>query len=142
MQDLVRQRSRLVSLLTHVFLKFSYYNFDKISSHPGVRSDLFKRPLNQTFITDFFGGVAQVEITPPPLQSVSTSAPPPPFPLSQNQNTPSPQEHDQYHEAEPRPNQLKDDSILNILFTLPQELRAWSSVVMMGLLAGWVTLRK
>jgi len=36
----------------------------KINSHPGVRTDLFKRSLDKTRITDFFGGVAQVEIVP------------------------------------------------------------------------------
>ena len=33
-----------------------------IRSHPGVRSDLFHRPLEQTLITDFFGGVAHAEV--------------------------------------------------------------------------------
>ncbi|KAF5310600.1 hypothetical protein D9619_008248 [Psilocybe cf. subviscida] len=37
----------------------------KIKSHPGVRSDLFKRPLDKTRITDFFGGVAHVEVMTP-----------------------------------------------------------------------------
>jgi hypothetical protein len=32
-------------------------------SHSGIRMDLFKRPLNETLITDFFGGVAQVQVT-------------------------------------------------------------------------------
>ncbi|KAG8903100.1 hypothetical protein FRC00_000328 [Tulasnella sp. 408] len=41
---------------------FSTYSFEKIRSHAGVRSDLFNRPLDQTLITDFFGGVAQVEV--------------------------------------------------------------------------------
>lgn len=33
-----------------------------IRSTPGVRSDLFARPLDQTRLTDFFGGVSQVEL--------------------------------------------------------------------------------
>jgi phosphatidylinositol glycan class K len=123
-----------------MFAKFNYYNFDKINSHPGVRSDLFNRPLNQTFITDFFGGVAQVEVTPPASPSDSISPHPTPSPLSQNHNTPSPQE--QEHEPRPRPVQLKDSSILDISFVPSRELRVWSSVVIMGLLVGWVTLRK
>ncbi|PPQ77458.1 hypothetical protein CVT26_005844 [Gymnopilus dilepis] len=45
---------------------FDSMDFSKIGSHPGVRSDLFNRPLDKTLITDFFGGVAQVEIVPPP----------------------------------------------------------------------------
>ncbi|TFK17389.1 hypothetical protein FA15DRAFT_676095 [Coprinopsis marcescibilis] len=35
---------------------------EKIKSNPGVRSDLFGRPLEDALITDFFGGVAQVEV--------------------------------------------------------------------------------
>jgi phosphatidylinositol glycan class K len=41
---------------------FDTYDFKKIASHPGVRSDLFPRPLDEVLITDFFGGVAQAEI--------------------------------------------------------------------------------
>jgi len=43
--------------------------FDKTSdyhlvrSHPHVRSDLFKRPLDKTLLTDFFGSVHTTEIT-------------------------------------------------------------------------------
>ncbi|GJJ14881.1 hypothetical protein Clacol_009150 [Clathrus columnatus] len=40
---------------------FATYDFEKIASHPGVRSDLFARSLNDTLLTDFFGGVAEVE---------------------------------------------------------------------------------
>ncbi|KAG8902100.1 hypothetical protein FRC01_009659, partial [Tulasnella sp. 417] len=43
-------------------LQFATYSYEKIRSHAGVRSDLFNRPLDQTLITDFFGGVAQVEV--------------------------------------------------------------------------------
>ena len=31
-------------------------------STPGVRSDLFTRPLDKTLLTDFFGGVSQAEV--------------------------------------------------------------------------------
>ncbi|QRV90756.1 GPI-anchor transamidase [Ceratobasidium sp. AG-Ba] len=41
---------------------FANYNPVLIKSHAGVRSDLFNRPLNETKVTDFFGGVAQVEV--------------------------------------------------------------------------------
>ena len=43
-----------------------------IRSHPGVRSDLFRRPLDEARITDFFGGVAQPEVFPPARESVQT----------------------------------------------------------------------
>ncbi|KAJ7716094.1 phosphatidylinositol glycan anchor biosynthesis, class K, isoform CRA_c, partial [Mycena metata] len=41
---------------------FASYDPAKIHSDPGVRADLFGRPLNEVRITDFFGGVAQVEV--------------------------------------------------------------------------------
>ncbi|KAJ7717729.1 peptidase C13 family-domain-containing protein [Mycena maculata] len=44
---------------------FDSYDRDKIGSDPGVRADLFPRPLDEVRITDFFGGVAQVEVQPP-----------------------------------------------------------------------------
>jgi len=44
---------------------FHTYTFESIRSHAGVRSDLFRRPLELTKITDFFGGVAQAGIVPP-----------------------------------------------------------------------------
>jgi hypothetical protein len=42
--------------------QFDTYDPVAIKSHPGVRADLFKRPLDGALITDFFGGVAQVEV--------------------------------------------------------------------------------
>ncbi|KAG9126754.1 glycosylphosphatidylinositol anchor biosynthesis [Ceratobasidium sp. 392] len=41
---------------------FANYNPVLIKSHAGVRSDLFNRPLSEAKVTDFFGGVAQVEV--------------------------------------------------------------------------------
>ncbi|KAH6559792.1 hypothetical protein BASA50_000095 [Batrachochytrium salamandrivorans] len=42
---------------------FSTYNFAQMQSHVGIRQDLFKRPLDKTLVTDFFGGVQSVELT-------------------------------------------------------------------------------
>ncbi|KZT13095.1 uncharacterized protein LAESUDRAFT_754109 [Laetiporus sulphureus 93-53] len=41
---------------------FDTYDFKKIESHAGVRSDLFNRRLEETLVTDFFGGIAQAEV--------------------------------------------------------------------------------
>ncbi|KAJ3885663.1 peptidase C13 family-domain-containing protein [Lentinula edodes] len=43
---------------------FTSYDVPKIGSHPGVRSDLFDRPLGlrEALITDFFGGVVEVDV--------------------------------------------------------------------------------
>lgn len=45
--------------------QFNSYDPFTIHSHPGVRTDLFGRPVDAVRITDFFGGVAQVELTEP-----------------------------------------------------------------------------
>ncbi|KAI0731487.1 peptidase C13 family-domain-containing protein [Fomitopsis betulina] len=50
---------------------FDTFDPKKLDSHPGVRSDLFGRPLDKTLVTDFFGGVAQVEIIPPVLDGLA-----------------------------------------------------------------------
>ena len=42
---------------------FASYDPSEIESHPGVRSDLFRRPLGDVRITDFFGGVSQIDLT-------------------------------------------------------------------------------
>lgn len=42
---------------------FNSYDPVQIHSTPGARTDLFHRDLNQVRLTDFFGGVSQVELT-------------------------------------------------------------------------------
>jgi phosphatidylinositol glycan class K len=42
---------------------FDTYDPVKIASHPGIRSDLFNRPLDKVKVTDFFGNVQNVELT-------------------------------------------------------------------------------
>ncbi|KAF9109523.1 glycosylphosphatidylinositol anchor biosynthesis [Mortierella sp. AM989] len=42
---------------------FDTYNPKLLHSTPGVREDLFKRPLDQVLLTDFFGSVQNVELT-------------------------------------------------------------------------------
>jgi len=41
---------------------FAMYDPVRIRSNPGVRSDLFQRPVSSALVTDFFGGVAGVEV--------------------------------------------------------------------------------
>ncbi|KAI0738307.1 peptidase C13 family-domain-containing protein [Daedaleopsis nitida] len=55
---------------------FNAYDPVKIRSHPGVRSDLFRRPVRDALVTDFFGGVAQVEVLPPCTTRRCTASPP------------------------------------------------------------------
>nr|CDI55640.1 probable GPI8-GPI-anchor transamidase [Melanopsichium pennsylvanicum 4] len=42
---------------------FDSYDVNEIESSPGVRKDLFKRDLADVKVTDFFGGVAKVDLT-------------------------------------------------------------------------------
>jgi len=41
---------------------FDSYDNDLIKSNPGIRTDLFKRRLDEVLITDFFGNVQNVEV--------------------------------------------------------------------------------
>ncbi|KAK9717122.1 glycosylphosphatidylinositol anchor biosynthesis [Basidiobolus ranarum] len=41
---------------------FDTYDPALIHSYPGIRSDLYKRPLDQVHITDFFGNVQNIEL--------------------------------------------------------------------------------
>ena len=41
---------------------FDTYDIEKLRSHPGIRTDLFKRNLSEVLITDFFGNVQNVEV--------------------------------------------------------------------------------
>lgn len=49
---------------------FNIYDPAKINSHPGVRTDLFRRPIDRALITDFFGGVSRAEVAPPTEESI------------------------------------------------------------------------
>ncbi|KAJ3327748.1 glycosylphosphatidylinositol anchor biosynthesis [Blyttiomyces sp. JEL0837] len=42
---------------------FSTYNPNDIASTPGIRTDLFERGVEKALVTDFFGGVQNVELT-------------------------------------------------------------------------------
>jgi len=53
---------------------FNTYDATLIKSHAGVRSDLFPRALDSVLVTDFFGGVAQVELLDEPTTSISMSS--------------------------------------------------------------------
>ncbi|PVF92792.1 hypothetical protein CPB86DRAFT_743810 [Serendipita vermifera] len=44
---------------------FDAYDFNHIRSHAGVRKDLFGRDPSQVLLTDFFGGVSQVDVVEP-----------------------------------------------------------------------------
>lgn len=51
---------------------FAAYDSRVIESDPGVRSDLFRRRLAEAKVTDFFGEVSQVDLTPKAREVVLT----------------------------------------------------------------------
>ncbi|KAF9010266.1 peptidase C13 family-domain-containing protein [Cyathus striatus] len=111
---------------------FDSYDAQKIGSHPGIRSDLFKRPLRNTLITDFFGGVAQAEVVPALDDHLLATA-----------------GGGDINEKEPV-TQLRASPGMQAELgdTLGQSrnewkaLKAWTSVAVIGVLAGWVGSRR
>ncbi|KAG2341665.1 hypothetical protein BDR05DRAFT_914139 [Suillus weaverae] len=116
---------------------FESYDPVKIYSHPGIRSDLFRRPLDKTLITDFFGGVAQAEVFP--LQDIVGSS-------NHHDNGPSP------------PTSRKPDTssvpvvLSTTVISLPRltgemhdwdnwwkEVRKWTSIFVIGCLVSWIS---
>ncbi|KJA21422.1 hypothetical protein HYPSUDRAFT_140580 [Hypholoma sublateritium FD-334 SS-4] len=120
---------------------FNSFDATKLHSTPGVRSDLFKRPLDKARITDFFGGVAQVEI------------------ISLDSATISPEATSPTNDTEPlqlRPNvmplaakaQNMSDTVTTQTWLAQlngkewKTVRAWVSLAIIGALASWVASRK
>lgn len=97
-----------------------------IRSQAGVRSDLFHRPLEQTLITDFFGGVAHAEvITDSPTEHY------PRIPDSSVAKTDSMDKDSRLVHELAEVLQTSTDGTGNPVTRL---LRAWGSVGIMGLL--------
>ena len=114
-----------------------------IRSHAGVRSDLFRRPLDKTRITDFFGGVAQAEVFPPTQESARTvfESVQPPEP---SQHVAIPPESDP---VPPRshPDGAQDNTTLllesegDAWHTRWKDIRKWTSVLLVASLVAWVS---
>ena len=130
----------------------------KINSHPGVRSDLFKRPLDKTHITDFFGGVAQVEIVPPPDIASTTIADVATFITESNsgstmdkgkgkadvlQSRPDVPLGSKVHEEPSSTPPSISVKLMNWMGEKEQKsARAWASVTLIGLLVSWVASKR
>lgn len=66
------------------FSQFETFTWDRVGSTHGVRTDLFPHDLSNVLVTDFFGGVASVEVDQTALPIAiegdeDTSIDPPPF---------------------------------------------------------------
>ncbi|KAG1805337.1 peptidase C13 family-domain-containing protein [Suillus subaureus] len=116
---------------------FDSYDPAKIYSHPGIRSDLFRRPLDKTLITDFFGGVAQAEVFP--LQDIVSSS-------HRYENDPIPP-------TSWKPDAPSEPVVLSTtVISLPRltgemhqwdnwwkEVKKWTSIFVVGCLVSWVS---
>ncbi|KAF8903900.1 peptidase C13 family-domain-containing protein [Gymnopilus junonius] len=117
---------------------FNTMDFSKINSHPGVRSDLFNRPLDKTLITDFFGGVAQVEIVPP-LDHIS--------PIHDSEIATADDVQEALHVDQPvrspavSNTKLEKQPFFSLALPAWNTARAWVSVGIVGILVGWVTTK-
>jgi phosphatidylinositol glycan class K len=113
-----------------IYTQFDKYDSDIIRSHPGVRSDLFHRPLERTLITDFFGGVAHAEVMDSDPKHGSIPSLDPTFAQVDSIIK------DEYNLVEVLPNRIERTEDYRVRL-----LRAWGSVGMMGLLVTWVILK-
>ncbi|KAI0708732.1 peptidase C13 family-domain-containing protein [Cerioporus squamosus] len=128
---------------------FNYYDPEKIHSHPGVRSDLFGRPLRDALVTDFFGGVAQAEVLPP-LHNRRTS-PLPSEELAATLELSLSRADENVSDALASPGTLDPQAFLVALGdgpqsevggTLARKLRTWASSLGVLVLVGWVVSRR
>ncbi|KIM91693.1 hypothetical protein PILCRDRAFT_810976 [Piloderma croceum F 1598] len=114
---------------------FNSYDFNKINSHAGVRSDSFPRPLDRTLITDFFGGVAQVEVLPPNTDWYGAPSKELPTLISTRSET-------ENHRLNKIPQPETRSGVSPVRWRGSGSMRAWGSLCLVGLLIGWVAVAK
>ncbi|KAI0087435.1 peptidase C13 family-domain-containing protein [Irpex rosettiformis] len=131
---------------------FDVFDPVKIHSTPGVRSDLFHRPLSQTLVTDFFGGVSQAEVFLP-LIDTKTSMPPNGLDSKQPRAQDDPQDDavDDDSGVFPSIRGSYDADLLALSsgkISLSSQdgmpargARAWTSIALVGALVVWVGIR-
>jgi len=118
---------------SHESIQFNSIDPARINSHFGVRTDLFRRPLSKTRITDFFGGVAQAEIDSPSS---------PYSPLEESELDESDLDVQEQRKSECNSRFLHPSPVNQVGLQLHRTLRAWGSVLLLGILLGWVSSRK
>ncbi|GBE85948.1 GPI-anchor transamidase [Sparassis crispa] len=129
---------------------FDTYDFEKIHSHAGVRADLFDRPLQDTLVTDFFGGVSQAEVLSalldyPPSAEAFSHYSEGAAPLESENASDVPALLAAPYIAQSAAVKFREavaggmdpgDRDINI-----GQIRAWGSIIVILLLAGWVGVR-
>ena len=102
-------------------------------STPGVRSDLFPRPLGKALVTDFFGGVSQAEVVAEEaieshMRSILAENLPGP---GSGEKKPKVVRPFAGEFTEPSSN---DDGIFSAM------IRAWAGASLIGLFIAWTTI--
>ncbi|KAI0750396.1 peptidase C13 family-domain-containing protein [Fomes fomentarius] len=132
---------------------FNIYDPVKIRSHPGVRSDLFRRPVRDALVTDFFGGVSQAEVLPPLHSPRPQTTPPEPVAAAPSESdtpafgTPEADPADVLGsigdvDAQVFFSALQDGTRSEMGGRWERKLRAWASSVGVLVVAGWVASRR
>ncbi|PPQ73660.1 hypothetical protein CVT24_007636 [Panaeolus cyanescens] len=118
---------------------FSTVATKKLGSNPGVRTDLFGRPLAKTRITDFFGNVAQVEVLPPTghLQTSANDEEDSYLASSDMDNKQPSLPHNLTSEQSLPPSDAPWWSSLSLLIQDWGKTRAWVAVGSLGLCLAW-----
>lgn len=105
-------------------------------STPGVRSDLFPRPPDKTLLTDFFGGVSQVEV-------VAEDAIESHIRSSVTETVPHPNAGEEKPKAV-RPSAVKADVLWGSSRKgdgMPSPtIRAWAGAGLIGLFVAWISI--
>jgi len=106
-----------------------------MKSTPGVRSDLFPRPLGKTLLTDFFGGVSQAEVVAEEAVESHTRS-------IITEKVPHPSEGEQKPKAA-KPSAIRMGT-LKVLSPkadgIPSAMvRAWTGTGLVGLFVAWIT---
>ncbi|KAI6127563.1 peptidase C13 family-domain-containing protein [Pisolithus thermaeus] len=123
---------------------FSSYDPVKIRSHPGVRSDLFQRPLESALITDFFGGVSQAEIFPviedADVTVQHTTRVSSPDRVVSDPVSPQVNHNQGFDKTNTTALVTQKDAITSNARW--KEIRKWTSVAIVGFLVGWVSFAR
>jgi GPI-anchor transamidase subunit K len=114
-------------------VQFDTYEPEKMKSTPGVRSDLFPRPLDRTLLTDFFGGVSQAEVvSEEAIESHMKSTP--------AENLPDPNPGKKKAKAvKPFAVKLEEPSLKWDGIT-SATIRAWAGAGLIGFFIAWTTI--
>jgi len=105
-------------------------------STPGVRSDLFSRPLDETLLTDFFGGVSQAEV-------VAEGA------IESHARSTATEEVPHSSTGEQKPGAVKPSAVKVGTFKGPSPsgngipsatIRAWAGAGLIGLFVAWIAI--